>query len=100
MTVKRLIDSYNNSMEFTQLLSKHNNAQKDIRKENLDALKEQRKSINKENKFFLAWYNHIYKYEKAKYENEKLVLKSILSTSQKNRKIIEMKIKKYNTPQK
>ncbi len=100
MTVKRLIDSYNNSMEFTQLLSRHNNAQKDIRKENLDALKEQRKSINKENKFFLAWYNHIYKYEKAKYENEKLVLKSILSTSQKNRKIVEMKIKKYNTPQK
>lgn len=99
LAVKRLINSYNNSIEFTRILQRHNNSQKDIRKQNLEALKEQRKNIKKEYKFFLAWYNHIYKSEKAKYENEKIVMKAIQSISQKNRKLVEMKIKKYNTTQ-
>lgn len=97
LAVKRLIKSYNRSIEFTKKLSRHNSAQKDIRKQNLEALKEQRKSIKTEYKFFSAWYAHIYKQAKADHENEKLVTKSIRSDSQRKLKLVEMKIKKYNT---
>lgn len=95
--VKRLIKSYNESIDFTRILANHNSNQKDIRKQNLVALKQQRKSISKEYSFFIAWYNHINKLEKERYENEKLVLKTIRSSSQKSRKVVEMKIKNYKT---
>jgi hypothetical protein len=95
--VDELIDCYKKSIVFTMKLEKHNKLQTGIRQSNLTALKEQRKSINKENKFFTAWYENHNKQEKEDYTKEKELVKTIKSISFKNQKLVEMKLKKFKS---
>lgn len=93
--VDNLIFSYETSIVFTKKLANHNNLQADIRQWNLKALKHHKKNINKENKYFTAWYsNHMAK-EKTQYSREKEIVKLIKSTSARNKKLIETKLKNF-----
>ncbi|MBN2487295.1 MAG: transglutaminase domain-containing protein [Bacteroidales bacterium] len=90
-----LIKSYRHAIKFTQKAASHGMLQKDIRKDNLTALKQQKKNIVKENKFFEKWYIGVYKTELARYNFEKEIIKEIKSNTQRNQKLVETKLKKY-----
>jgi hypothetical protein len=92
--VKKLIASYKQNIRFTQKVANHGLMQKDIRKENLNALKQQKENIVRENKYFLKWYSHVYEREFADYNNEKALVKLIKSDAQRNQKLVETKMKK------
>jgi hypothetical protein len=69
--------------------------QNDIRKQNLIALKQQKKNIVRENKYFIKWYSALYKRETAKYASEKELAAIIKSDAQRKQKLVETKVKKY-----
>ncbi len=95
-TIDTLIAACKQSIVFTRKLANHNNMQSEIRQQNLKALKEQKKSIQNENKFFTSWYeNHIHR-EKELYENEKILVKTMLTHAVKNQKTVELKLKKLS----
>lgn len=97
--IDELILCYKQAIVFTKKLNNHNNLQSEIREENLKALKHHKKNINRENKFFVKWYeNHIAK-ERTQYAREKELAKKIKSASTKNQKLIESKLKKYELAQ-
>lgn len=93
--IYELILCYKKSMIFTRKLSNHNDLQADIREENLHALKHHKKKINKENKYFIAWYENHMEKEKLQYTREKEIAKQIKSTTSKNKKVVETKLNKY-----
>lgn len=94
-----LIACYKKSIHFTQKLANHNDLQSDVREINLQALKHQKKNINKENKFFVAWYENHISAERTEYSREKELAKTIKNASLKNKKLIESKLKKYEAAQ-
>lgn len=94
-TIDKLIASYRHAISFTSKLKNHNEIQSDISELNRDALKEQKKSIARENKFFLAWYENHTAREKEVYEREKVIIKTIRSSSLRNQKTLEMKLNKF-----
>lgn len=91
--IDTLIKVYKQSMVFTRKLANHNELQSEIRQQNLKALKEQKKSIQSENKFFAAWYENHIDHEKELQENEKILVKTMLSHAVKNQKTVELKLK-------
>jgi hypothetical protein len=93
--VSNLIGSYKQNIDFTQKIANHGLMQKDIRKENLMALRQQKKNIVRENRYFQKWFNHLYSWELANYNNEKELVKTIKTDSQRNQKMVETKLKKY-----
>jgi hypothetical protein len=93
--VNDLIASYKQCIDFTQKVANHGLLQKEIRKENLMALKQQKKNISRENKYFLKWHTSLYSSETAVYNSEKEIIKTIKSDAQRNQKLVETKLKKY-----
>lgn len=93
--VNDLIASYKQSIDFTKKVANHGLLQKEIRKENLMALKQQKKNISRENKYFFKWYTNLYSSETAVYNSEKEIIKTIKSDAQRNQKLVETKLKKY-----
>ncbi len=90
-----LISCYENAIVFTGKLMSHNDNQTDLRDANLKALKEQKKSINKENKFFNAWIDYTMEYDEKEYDIEKQESKDIRSYAVKGKKTIEIKLERY-----
>lgn len=90
-----LIASYRQNIDFTQKIANHGLMQKDIRKENLEALKQQKKNIVRENKYFQKWYKNLYDKEVTEYNNEKELVKTIKTNAQRNQKLVETKLLKY-----
>ncbi len=93
--VERLIQSNKDATEFTYLLTSHHMGYQNIDKQNLDALKEQKKNITKEYKFFVAWHNKVYNEEKKRFEYEKEIIREISSIAKRKKKKVELKLNKY-----
>ncbi|MBN1117312.1 MAG: transglutaminase domain-containing protein [Bacteroidales bacterium] len=89
------INYYQQSMKYTRKLANHNNLQADFRKQNLRALKNQRKLIKREYKYFNVWNETLMSRETAWYEKDKEIAKQIKSQAQKNQRTVISKIKKY-----
>ncbi len=90
-----LISCYENAISFTGKLMTHNNSQSNIRDANLAALKAQKKSINKENKFFTAWVDYTMEFDEKEFNAEKQESKAIRSFALKGRKKVELKLDRY-----
>ena len=59
------------------------------------ALKKHKKSIDKENKHFVAWHKSIYDWNKMKYTSEKAIAASLIAQATRYKKEMETKIKAF-----